>query len=296
MLSREYAHVINRHALMKHRSDRATGNLLAASGLALSGVKGGGNAKLMLQVASITSMGGYAHALETRADRDGLAMMNRRGYALEEAPKLFEITIAYLEEVKRQQTASPLAFAMSQPIHVTQRIAEYRKLISAEYPEAANDPDRVLDTDVFRRHVRGATVHQAGLELDRGRFDSAAVTIERALAVDDADPQAWVILGEARERSKTRSDLDGAIDAYERALRVDPRYAPAHRALGLLFYRDGRGAGALGDRTDSAAHHLGLYLDAAPQARDAAYVRSYLAELEERSGGAPTSANPGAKR
>lgn len=300
MLSRELVHVMQRHALMKHRSDRATGNLMAASGLLLSGVKGGGNAKLLLQAGSFSSMAGYAHALEMSADARGLEMMDRLGYDLEEAPKLFETTIAYLEEVKAQRPPSPLPFAFSTPVHVTHRIGNYRKLLSTRFADSVSSPDRVRNTEVFRRKVRRAAVHQAQLELDRGRFDSAAVTIERAIEVDAADPDAWVILGEARERSNSAPDteaaIDAAIDAYKRALALDRAHAGAHRALGLLYYRDVKNGGAAPERGAAARVHLARYLEVAPEAPDAGHVRAYLSELgAARDAGPAPSASGGSE-
>lgn len=289
MLSREYAHVMARHALMKHRSDRATGNMLAASSLALSSVQGGSYAQLMLKAGAFSSMGGYSWALELAADRMGLEMMDRLGYDLNEAPKLFEITVAYLEEVSRQRTKAPALFAMSQTLHVNGRIDSYRKLIASDFADAAAAADRVRNEDEFRRRINGAVIHQAALELDRGCFDSAAITIERALEVDPRSAESWVILGEARERSKQGADFPGAVEAYEQALAVDRDHARAHRALGLLYYRDGRRARTLGDRREAAREHFARYLEVAPDAPDAGHVRAYLAELDgaggETSGG-----------
>lgn len=37
-----------------------------------------------------------------------------------------------------------------------------------------------------------------------------------------------------------RGDTDGAIRYFERSIALDPTYAPAHLALGTLYYRDGR--------------------------------------------------------
>lgn len=48
VLSRDFAHVIRRHASVRHRGERCTGNLLAAWGLALSGAQCGGNARRLL--------------------------------------------------------------------------------------------------------------------------------------------------------------------------------------------------------------------------------------------------------
>jgi len=295
VLAREYAHVIERHGLRKHRTDRNTANLLAASGLALSGVQGGGNAKLLMQVASASSIGGYAYAMEMIADARSLEMMDRVGYDLNEAPRLFETTVAYQEEVHAQQPVSPLPFAMTTPVHVTNRINAYRKLLAGEYAASANAPDRVKNEAIFRRAVLPAAVRQAALELDRGRFDSAEITITRAIETDDANPDAWLILGEARERSNSKPDRLAAIDAYEQALLLDRNHARAHRALGILYYRDGKKTGSLGDRSAEARDHLARYLDALPDAPDAGHVRAYLADLDARATGkrADTTAGGG---
>ena len=97
--------------------------------------------------------------------------------------------------------------------------------------------------------------------------------------VDDGDPRAWVMLGEARERSKSARDLEGAMAAYERALALDARHAGAHRGLGLLLYRDVKKGGALSADGQQARRHLVAYLQAAPEAPDVAHVRSYVDDL-----------------
>lgn len=283
VLAREYAHVIERHGLRKHRTDRNTANLLAASGLALSGVQGGGNAKLLMQVASVSSIGGYAYAMEMIADARSLEMMDRVGYDLNEAPRLFETTVAYLEEVRAQQPVPPLPFAMTTPVHVTNRVNAYRKLLDGEYAASAKAPDRIRNEPNFRRAALPAVVRQAALELDRGRFDSAEITITRAIETDDTDPAAWLILGEARERSNTKPDRLAAIDAYQQALLLDADHPRAHRALGILFYRDWKKGGTLGDRTAEARDHLTRYLEAMPDAPDAGHVRAYLTDLDART-------------
>jgi tetratricopeptide (TPR) repeat protein len=206
-------------------------------------------------------------------------MMDAAGYDLNEAPRLFEMTVEYLAEVQAQRPGPASPFGLAQPVHVTNRVKAYRKLIARDYVEAAADPNRLRRSDEFARQAYPAMLAQAALELDRGRFDSASITVGRALEVDSGDPGAWVMLGEARERSKSARDLEGAMTAYQRALAIDARHAGAHRALGLLLYRDVKKGGALSADGAQARSHLLAYLRAAPDAPDVAHVRGYVADL-----------------
>lgn len=66
-------------------------------------------------------------------------------------------------------------------------------------------------------------------------------------------------------------DTGGAIDRFRDALARDPRYAPAHRGLGMAYERKG-------DRT-RAARSFRKYLELAPGASDADQIRARLAKL-----------------
>ncbi len=279
MLSREIAHVLQRHALLEHRTTRETGNALAATRVFSSPVQGGGYAQMFLQAGSFSSMAGYHHELEKRADRIGLEMMDAAGYDLNEAPRLFERSVAYLAEVNAQRPPAPLGFSFGTPIHMRNRIDGYEKLIAGEYAASAAAEGRTLGADRFNARVHTVRVHQAGLELDRGRFDSARQTAELALAQDETDADAWVVLGEARLRSKSNPDRAGAIEAWERALALDRSHAGAHRGLGFLYYRDFE---KRGDSGQQARAHLASYLKAAPDAPDAAHAAHYLERIDSK--------------
>jgi Zn-dependent protease with chaperone function len=277
MLSREYAHVIHRHALMKHRSDRATKSAVATTQVFAGTVQGGGYAQMFFAASSFSSMGGYHHTLELRADGTALELMDEAGYDLNEAPRLFRMTVEYLAEVHAQRPPGPLPFAFSTPTHMKNRIAAFDRLLATEYAETAANLDRTRNTERFRSKVHQATVHQAGLELDRGRFDSALRTAELALETRPNDVEAWVIVGEAKLRSKQSADRPGAIAAWQRAIGIDRDHAGANRALGLLYYRDFQ---KRGEHRGEAETHLARYLRTRPDAPDAAHVRRYLGALE----------------
>jgi tetratricopeptide (TPR) repeat protein len=217
------------------------------------------------------------------ADKAGLEMMDAAGYDLGEAPRLFRMTVDYLAEVQAQTPASPLPFAFSTTSHMKPRIAAYEKLLASDYAEAATDTTRKRNEAVFDEMVYAVRVHQAGLELDRGRFDSAARTAAMALETRADDPDLWVIVGEARLRSKSRADRAGAIEAWESAIALDRNHPGANRALGLLYYRDFERSG---ESRDKARAHLARYLRVRPDAPDAGHVSHYLERLQNREAAA----------
>ncbi len=66
-------------------------------------------------------------------------------------------------------------------------------------------------------------------------------------------------------------DTRGAISRFQDAVKRDPRYAPAHRGLGMAYERTG-------DRS-RAARSFRTYLALAPDAADAAQIRARLGKL-----------------
>ena len=66
-------------------------------------------------------------------------------------------------------------------------------------------------------------------------------------------------------------DTGGAIGRFQAAIDRDPRYAPAHRGLGMAYERKGERA--------RAARSFRRYLELAPAAPDAVQIRARLAKL-----------------
>ncbi|HOW84575.1 MAG TPA: sulfatase-like hydrolase/transferase [Candidatus Aminicenantes bacterium] len=78
---------------------------------------------------------------------------------------------------------------------------------------------------------------------EMGRNDEAVAVLDRAAAIIDWDPELWNYLGVAYWN---KGDLDRAMEAYERALALDPRYAAVLSNLGTA-------QAALSMRTKDAA-------------------------------------------
>lgn len=68
--------------------------------------------------------------------------------------------------------------------------------------------------------------------------------LDKAAVLMPAHPQVWNHLGLAWHGSK---DPAKAAEAYQRALRIDPKFAPAHFNLGVLLLEQGRLNDALGE-------------------------------------------------
>jgi tetratricopeptide (TPR) repeat protein len=68
-------------------------------------------------------------------------------------------------------------------------------------------------------HQRDSLILVASFQSERGQLVEARASVERALAIDQASPFAWDALSVIGLK---QGDIDGAIDAGERALRLAP--------------------------------------------------------------------------
>jgi tetratricopeptide (TPR) repeat protein len=75
----------------------------------------------------------------------------------------------------------------------------------------------------------------------------------------------------AANRYYIEGDLARAKDLFKRAIRTSPRYAPAHRGLGLVYEKLGRKA--------NAARSFRTYLRLVPEASDANVIRDRIEKL-----------------
>jgi len=96
---------------------------------------------------------------------------------------------------------------------------------------------------------------------------------ERAAVVEDPERRAAAArsLFDEGLRRFVGGDTAGAIAKYQAAVGREPRFAPAHRGLGMAFERQGDAA--------RAARAYRRYLELSPAAPDAAQIRERLGRI-----------------
>lgn len=148
------------------------------------------------------------------------------------------------------------------------------------------DAAEVVDT----RPPIDAALDEAAIEFEREAETELDAGVAEVPAGKKKPPPGVKVVRDERVRDEARAeptsaralykdglgryvagDTGGAIDRFRAALARDPRYAPAHRGLGMAYERKG-------DRT-SAARSFRKYLALAPTASDADQIRARLAKL-----------------
>ena len=258
LLSRELAHVVQRHALQAQRDKRLRADTMAWIGVGATVVEGGANYALLIKAASMTSAVGFAHHLETAADAKGLAIMEAADYPVAETLGLYDASLAHLAEVHLQGAWGWAPFAPPPPI--TARITGYKALIATQYADQAAGRPPIEAEPGFRRRVHRATLHQCDLELAKGLFVSAETCARLATESGPRDAKAWTTLGRALAGQRANPlagreipPIQDVRGAYAQALSVDARkrrsdararhdLLPAHRHGALARGREQRAA------------------------------------------------------
>jgi tetratricopeptide (TPR) repeat protein len=104
-------------------------------------------------------------------------------------------------------------------------------------PEVAALIDRTLD-EAHRSPRSPATRAKLAMVYHANGFSSlAANAYEQAIELDDRDPHLWYGLALARAE---QSDVEGALNAVDRAIAMQPSYAPPHWHRGMWLLDVGR--------------------------------------------------------
>lgn len=298
VLGHEMTHATHRHALEFQRSARnkmigfsiasLVGSIMVADAAGRKAEKGDysgayvlsqiGNIMvgLGLELGFLAAVNGFGRELEREADEVGLERVAAAGYDPRQAPRVFEL----LKDDHGDDRKLEVFFFGSHP-RLDERIADMKELVSQRYGGAGGE-ERVSDTREFRMRTRVLVRDDAAENIRIGRLGTAGVELGKVLGLTPNDPVAHFLTGqvaekraaEAKDRAGADRFEDEALQAYEEAARLDPRYADPHRAIGVLRYKSADPEGAL--------RAFRLYLELKPDAPDAQQVRDYILELEAR--------------
>jgi predicted Zn-dependent protease len=260
VLAHEIIHSTHRHALRALREAKDQPALLRAVRYTLSKTRGVDDiARFMGISGAIAPVGGHIRELEDEADRLGIELMATVGYDPREALSIFEQMI---REIQQQGIEEP---SLGSHPSVRQRIVNLQDLIDAQYPHRGLE---TRNSEIFLAKLARLFLDNAELDIRQGRFQSARSGVEKYLRIKPDDPRAYFLLGEIYRQRQQDGDMLNALACFERAVDLDPKYVAAHKAIGLIYYKEGRPA--------LARKFFESCLQLAPDGPDKAYIQGYL--------------------
>jgi len=265
VLGHEIGHYLQRHSVERLRDAKSRSSFAMIVGMAL-GVAGGGNLGMLAQTGILMTGLAYGRDQEREADRIGIALMARSGYAPAEAGRVWG---QLLEEYEGAKAAGE-DVASSNVLFATHPPAEERREVLAaaakrDWPGASRTADAEYRT-MLAAHRMGF-LHD---EVRRRRFGESLVLFDRLLKSAPRDGQAQYFKGEVYRLRGREGDAQLALEAYRAALDLEGTPPEVHRALGTVLRQAGDG--------DGATRAFRRYLELRPDAEDAELIRSYVTE------------------
>jgi predicted Zn-dependent protease len=263
LLAHEMTHCTHRHALraFRNRKDKAVD--LATVQETQIGFDGAVDLLTLLgSTGCMAAVTGYSREFETEADMVGIRLVVRAGYDPNEAPKLFE---HLTKELAEENIKEPFFFGTHPKLQ--DRIENYRDFLDTRYQGKKTG---TKNTQVFLTKLHKVMLDNAFLDLKAGRFYSAQRGATKYLRIKPNDPRAYYLLGEISRQRKKQDGADRAKVYYKKALSIEPSYPDPLRAIGLLYYKEGKKI--------LAKRSFESYLSLSPHAPDKAYIKQYLAQ------------------
>ncbi|MGD8983103.1 MAG: M48 family metalloprotease [Desulfobacteraceae bacterium] len=267
LLAHEMTHCTHRHALRAFSGLKNQNSLILSLKQTVARIASTGDLlDLFGTTASMAAINGYAQHFETEADMVGLKLMAEAGYDPGEALRLFE---HLKEELASENLKEPFFFATHPQLQ--KRIENCKGFL-----DTLNSPETqgIKNKEVFLDRIQRVLLYNSSLDLKAGRFRAARRGVEKYLTLRKDDPKAYFLVGEIlRERGEAEDDLR-AKDFYEKAIALDPSYPDPHKAIGLIYFKEGEWV--LAKRSFESSLAL------SPHMHDRAYVQGYLQECNKR--------------
>lgn len=254
ILGHEIAHFLQRHSLDRLRDIK--GRAAAGQVLGLFGLVG-----LIGQIAVIAGGYGYSRDHEREADRIGLALMQRAGYDVAEAARVWTNLIE--ESTAAGEEGGGMALFSTHPAST-----ERRDSLAAM---ARSMPGGRSEADGYRERIAPFLDEWLRDEVKRGQYAQSIALFSRQIAAGIEPGLVRHYRGEAYRLRGESGDQEFALADYQIAATAGRPQAAAYRGMGLIYRQRGQ--------REEALRAFGRYLDLAPDSPDADFIRSYVTEL-----------------
>ncbi len=261
LLAHEMIHCTHRHTLRVLRSIKDRPAYFDAVRKTLAKiVMTRGLAQFLGITGSMAAISGYTRELETEADRVGLDLMVKANYDPREALKLFE---HLRQEIEIEGFEEPYFFGTHPNVH--QRIENVNNWLVAKYRGKGTG---LKNTKTFQSRISRLILDNARLDLRQGRFYIAQRTVKKYLTTKPEDARAYYLLGEIFRQRDRQNDTSAALKNFEKAISLNPSFPEPHKAMGLIYYKDGN--------RRLAKFFFESCLLLSPDTPDKAYIQGYL--------------------
>ena len=257
VLGHELGHYLEKHTVEQLRAQKDVAVLSTVVGLI------GGAGGFVGQMGIMAGMFAFSREHEERADRMGMRLMRHAGYDGREAAAVWDNLLQ-----ESRVTGGQKAGEMNDLFTTHPATANRRK----DLLELAGNAGGATGEDSFRKVIAPLRLGWIQDEIRRGQYEESLVLFDRMLRRDAQDAEVVFARGEIHRVRDEAGDLERALADLGRASRMAKAPAETFRSLGLVHkQRDDRAAAAAAFET---------YLQRAPQAPDAAMIRSYLTDLK----------------
>lgn len=257
VLGHELGHYLERHTVEQLRAQKDYAVLSTMVGLI------GGAGGFIGQMSIMAGMFAFSREHEERADRMGMRLMRHAGYDGREAAAVWGNLLEEARITEGRKAGEMNDLFTTHPATANRR---------ADLLGLAGSAGGATGEASFRQVIAPLRFGWIQDEIKRGQYEESLVLFDRMLRRDPQDAEVAFARGEVYRLRDEQGDAGRALEALDQASRLARAPAETFRSLGLLHKQRG-------DRA-AAAQAFETYLAQAPQAPDAALVRSYLPELK----------------
>lgn len=202
-------------------------------------------------------------AAEYQADDEGLAILKAAGYCETEVLSLMSKLLNCLQDQGASEAVGRLESRIKT---IKTRIGRTRDSVSCT---SATDGD----PSFFFNRIAPALMANAQAALTCGDWNQADQSISKFLALKPDDARAHYLKGETLRRRNDGSGKNQCIGSYLKALKINPEFPLAHRALGELHFKAGR--------FQTAEPYFEAFLSLAPEDDAREFIKGYLRQCRD---------------